>query len=74
MIIPKLDFSELKPIPNLNKCVCSSDDISIAELYTFDIRNYAIIRCQKCNREIKRRTYKQAEKAWNKNNPIGGAE
>lgn len=70
MILPELNFNKLyKCLPNLNKCVCGSDDISIIEQHTLGIQNYAVIKCNKCNREIKRRTYKKGEKAWNKNNP-----
>ena len=68
MVLPQITLSELKPLPNLNDCKCGSDNISIAESFTFCIQNYTIIKCNKCNREIKRRTYKKAEKAWNKNN------
>lgn len=59
----------LKPLPNLNNCKCGSSNISIAECYTLGIQNYCIIKCMKCDREIKRRSYKRAEQAWNKNNP-----
>ena len=53
----------------LNNCICGSDDIAITESHILGIQNYAIIKCNKCNRGIKRRTYKKAEKAWNENNP-----
>ena len=59
----------------LNQCECSSDDIAIKERYTLGFRNHTIIKCRKCNREIKRRTLQRALKAWNKNNPNkGGAK
>ncbi len=71
MILPELDFNKLyQSLPNLNKCVCGSGDIAIREK-----TNYTILKCNKCGREIKRRTYKRAEMAWNKNNPKkGGVE
>ena len=53
----------------LNQCECGSDDIAIDEHYTSGVYDYAIIKCKKCNREIKRKSLKKAEKAWNKNNP-----
>lgn len=75
MVPPTLSLDDLKPLPNINKCICGSDDIAIAESHILGIQNYAIIKCNKCNREIKRRTYKRAEEAWNKNNPLKeGAE
>lgn len=69
MVLPILSLDDLKPVPNINRCICGSDDIAIAESYTLCVQNYAIIKCNKCNREIKRRTYKRAEEAWNENNP-----
>ena len=64
----------LSPLPNINNCKCGSADIAICEKFTFGIPNYAILKCNRCGREITRRTYRKAEKAWNKNNPKGGAE
>ena len=72
MVLPQITLSDLKPFPDINKCKCGSYNISIAESFTFCIQNYAIIKCNDCNREIKRRTYRKAEKAWNKNNPMEG--
>ena len=69
IVMPEFNLEKLKPLPNINKCSCGSYDIAIAESFTLCIQNYAIIKCNKCGREIKRRTYKRAEKAWNKNNP-----
>ena len=69
MVLPEITLSDLKPLPNLNECKCGSDNISIAESSILGIQNYAIIKCNKCGMEIKRRTYKKAEKAWNENNP-----
>ena len=68
MVIPQLNLCELIRLP-LNNCKCGSDNISIAECYTLGVQNYCIIKCMKCDREIKRRSYKRAEQAWNKNNP-----
>ena len=50
---------------HLNKCRCGSTKISIT-----DIQTRAIIKCRECGREIKRRTLKKAEEAWNKNNSL----
>lgn len=73
MVLPELNFNKLyQPLPNINKCVCGSDDIAIIEKSTLGIQNYTILKCNKCGREIKRRTYERAEKAWNKNNPKKG--
>ena len=69
MVLPEITLLDLKPAPDLNDCKCGSDNISIAESSILGIQNYAIIKCNKCGREIKRRTYKKAEKAWNENNP-----
>lgn len=73
MVLPPMNLSELKSFPDLNKCKCGSYDITIAESFILGIQTYAIIKCNKCDREIKRRTYKRAEKAWNKNNPQKGS-
>ena len=65
MVLPEFDFNKLyQSLPNINKCVCGSDNIAISEK-----SNYTILKCNSCNKEIKRRTYEKAEKAWNKNNP-----
>ena len=69
MVLPPRTLSDWPPLPNLNECKCGSNDISIAESFTCCVQNSAIIKCNKCGREIKRRTYKRAEEAWNKNNP-----
>lgn len=59
----------------LNQCECGSNDITIDENYTSIVQNYVIIKCKKCSKEIKRKSLKKAEKAWNKNNPSkGGAK
>lgn len=68
MVLPQLNSFENIRMP-LNNCICGSDDIAITESHILGIQNYAIIKCNKCKRAIKRRTYKKAEKAWNKNNP-----
>ena len=67
MTVPELDFYNWRQMLNPNKCICGSCDIDIVESY-----HHFTIRCKKCNREIKRKTYKSAEKAWNKNNPSKG--
>lgn len=68
MVLPPLDsFKDLR-MP-LNNCICGSDDVAVAESFTLGIQTYAIIKCNKCGREIKRRTYKKAAEIWNKNNP-----
>ena len=74
MYKPYIDVMKLfTPLPNINDCKCGSSDIAICEKATLGIQNYAMLKCAKCGREIKRRTYRKAEKAWNKNNPkIGG--
>ena len=68
MVRPCIDEKKLlkllTPMPNINHCICGNWDIAINEN-----SNYTILKCNKCNREIKRRTYEKAEKAWNKNNP-----
>lgn len=70
MTVPSFNpLKILKPLPNLNNCKCGSSNITIAEKFTLGIQTYAIIKCYKCDREIKRRTYKRAVEAWNKNNP-----
>ena len=74
MVLPKFDLRDFKLLPNVNDCVCGSDDIVIAEEFTLGVLSYTTIKCNKCNREIKRRTYKKAAKVWNRNNPKGGAE
>ena len=68
MVLPQLNSFEHIRMP-LNNCICGSEDIAITESHILGIQNYAIIKCNKCNREIKRRTYKRAEEAWNINNP-----
>ena len=67
MVLPPTTLSDLF-LPDINDCKCGSNDISISESFTFCVQNYAIIKCNKCGREIKRRTYQKAEKAWNANN------
>ena len=57
-------LDKLIRLTHLNKCRCGSTKISIT-----DIQTRAIIKCCECGREIKRRTLKKAEQAWNKNNP-----
>jgi hypothetical protein len=70
-----VSFKQLKPLPYLNRCRCGSHNICIIEKSTLGIPNYTIIKCNDCSRGIKRRTYKKAERAWNKNNPMkGGAK
>lgn len=68
MVLPPLDSFKGLRMP-LNNCICGSDDIAVAESFTLGIQTYAIIKCNKCGRGIKRRTYKKAEEAWNQNNP-----
>lgn len=46
-------------------CTCGSDDISVFEERYFFFSNCAFIKCQKCNRIIKKKTLKIAIKAWN---------
>ena len=68
-------FKMLEPIPQLNRCKCGSDNIAISIHETLGVRTETVIKCCDCNREVKRRTYKKAEKVWNKNNPMkGGSE
>lgn len=75
MVLPEFDFNKFYlSLPNPNTCVCGSDDIAIIESQTLGVQTRTIIKCNKCGREIKRRTYKRAEKAWNKNNPQKGSK
>lgn len=65
--VEKYLFKAIEPL--LNECSCGSHDIYVSESYVSGVQDFAIIKCNKCGREIKRRTYKKAAEAWNKNNP-----
>lgn len=67
-------FNLFRRMYSLNQCECGSDTIAIDESHTRGVQNYVIIKCKKCKREVKRRNYNKAVKAWNKNNPRRGAE
>ena len=63
-------FKMLEPIPQLNRCRCGSDNIAIFKHSILGIDTYTIIKCEDCSRGVERRTYRKAEEAWNKNNPL----